>query len=101
MSVLSKDELLKVVNTLVGEGTNDETLKTIEDVTDTINSFSDNANEDWKKKYEENDASWRNKYKERFFSANKEDEEEDKKKQKEEQLSNITIEGLFKEREGQ
>lgn len=64
---LTKEELLNSIKDKFNEDTSDETLKFIEDVTDTINSYEDNSKEDWKAKYEQNDAEWRQRYKERFF----------------------------------
>lgn len=63
MAVLSHDELLTAVKTLVGERDDDDTLNLLGDITDTINDT-----EDWKGKFEENDKMWRTKYKERFFT---------------------------------
>lgn len=63
MAVLSHDELMTALATLVGERDDDETLNLLGDITDTINDT-----EDWKGKYEENDKKWRAKYKERFFT---------------------------------
>lgn len=67
---LTKEELLNSIKDKFNEDTSDETLKFIEDVTDTINSYEDNSKEDWKAKYEQNDAEWRQRYKERFFQNN-------------------------------
>lgn len=66
---LTKEELLNSIKDKFNEDTSDETLKFIEDVTDTINSYEDNSKEDWKAKYEQNDAEWRQRYKERFFQS--------------------------------
>lgn len=63
MAVLSHDDLLTAVKTLVGDRDDDETLNILGDITDTIND-----SEDWKGKFEENDKMWRTKYKERFFT---------------------------------
>ena len=53
----------------IGEGTSDEDISLIEDINDTYTDLETRVSEagDWKAKYEENDASWRTKYKERFF----------------------------------
>lgn len=64
MSVLSKEDLIAKLNASFGENLSDDNISLLEDVADTIDSFSDA--EDWKTKYEENDASWRKRYKERF-----------------------------------
>lgn len=68
--VRSKDEILESIKTRIGEDTSDEALSIIEDINDTIDDLNNRVTEagDWKAKYEENDASWRMKYKERFFN---------------------------------
>lgn len=68
MAVLSKEELMAQVKEMVGDRQDDGAIKFLEDVTDTVNSFQKPDGEDWKAKYEKNDAEWRQKYKERFFS---------------------------------
>ena len=65
MAVRSYDDLLDMIKNRIGEDTSDESITLIEDFTDTYNSLTDGEN--WKTKYEENDAMWRKKYKERFF----------------------------------
>lgn len=69
MAVLSKEDFLNLIKERTKDSTDDDTLKFIEDVTDTINSLSETDGEDWKTKYEDNDKMWRQKYKDRFFSA--------------------------------
>ena len=68
--VKSKADLLDMIKAKIGEGTSDEDISLIEDVNDTFSDLEIRISEagDWKAKYEENDASWRNKYKERFFT---------------------------------
>lgn len=62
MAVISTEELLRQIRERTGES--DDDLTFLENVTDTIQSLTDV--EDWKTKYEENDAAWRTRYKERF-----------------------------------
>ena len=68
--VKTKQDLLDMIKAKIGEGTSDEDISLIEDVNDTFSDLETRISEagDWKAKYEENDASWRNKYKERFFT---------------------------------
>ena len=72
MSVKSKEDLLNGAKAIFGESETDEVLEFLGDVTDTLDDYENRVNdkEDWKTKYEENDSSWRKKYKERFFSSN-------------------------------
>lgn len=66
MAVISKEDLLKRISEVIGEDNSDEALSLLEDATDTITDFENRGSEDWKTKYEENDAEWRKKYRERF-----------------------------------
>lgn len=95
MAKLSKDELIEKVKKYVGDRTDDETIEIIEDISDSIDSSDA---DEWKKKYEENDKMWRDKYISRFFEKNAEeneyptDEDDDEKEYK-------TFEDLFEEEE--
>lgn len=62
----------------IGEDNSDEAIALLEDVTDTFNDYETKTKDttDWKTKYEQNDAEWRNKYKERFMSGSSEIDEE-------------------------
>lgn len=98
--VKTKDELLKILQERIGEDTSDEALSFIEDVTDTITDLETRAagdGEDWKKKYEENDAAWRSKYKERFFSGETKEQPEKDEGQKDEDEKPLTFDSLFTE----
>lgn len=71
MAVKTREEILESFKTRLGENPDDDSIAFLEDVTDTLNDFEKRANgdgTDWKSKYEENDANWRKKYTERFFS---------------------------------
>ena len=94
MAVKPIGEILATVSSIIGENTSDEALTLLEDITDT---FNDKDNTDWKKKYEDNDKEWRNRYKERFLSGDtsldpKPEDEEDPEPEKP-----LTFENLFKE----
>lgn len=72
MAVLSKEDFMNNLKTLLGDRTDDEALKFLEDANDTI---SDGDKDDYKTKYEAEveakkalDLEWRTKYKERFFT---------------------------------
>lgn len=66
MAVLDRDEYLKRLGSII-TGDTDEDLKNIEDFTDTFDDLTDTEN--WRQKYEDNDAEWRKKYKDRFFEV--------------------------------
>lgn len=75
MAVKTVDEIMAKVREIIGEDDSDEAIGFIEDISDTLESFS-NA-EDWKTKYKENDKKWREKYRDRFFTSKEEVEEDD------------------------
>ncbi len=74
MAVKTREKILEELRVRVGEQTDDETISFLEDVTDTLSDLETKANDgtDWKTKYEENDAEWRKKYTERFYSSDPE-----------------------------
>lgn len=69
MAIKTIEEIMGAVRARVGEDTSDEAIAFVEDVSDTLASLS-NA-EDWKKRYEDNDAEWRKRYQDRFFNSDK------------------------------
>lgn len=71
MAVKSKEDILSIIREKFKDDTTDSTLSFIEDVSDTINDLGEKASgeTEWKKKYEENDKQWREKYKNRFFEG--------------------------------
>ena len=95
MSKLSKDELIEKIKKYVGDRTDDETIEIIEDISDSIDSSDA---DEWKKKYEENDKMWRDKYISRFFEKNDE-EIEDPTNDDDDEKEYKTFEDLFEEEE--
>lgn len=95
MAIKTKAELLELVKARIGDDTSDEALAIIEDVTDTLDDYETRVADagDWKARYEQNDAEWRKKYKERFFAPTEEPEEIDEPEEVEEKR---TFEDLFK-----
>lgn len=77
MAVVERDVLIQRITSVLSDPESDDSLSLIEDVTDTLDAGS---SDDWKTKYEENDAAWRKRYKERFLKKpDKEPEIEDVK----------------------
>lgn len=95
MAKLSKDELIEKVRKYVGDRMDDETIEIIEDISDSIDS---SEADDWKKKYEENDKMWRDKYISRFVEK-KEDEPDTPTEHDEEEKEYNSFEDLFEEEE--
>lgn len=93
MAIISKEELLKKISERIGDDNSDEALSLLEDVSDTIADFERRDSEDWKTKYEENDAEWRKKYRDRF--ENETDVEG--KEEKETVIEAKTYDDLFSE----
>lgn len=104
--VLNKEDFMKRLQERIGEDTSDEAMSFIEDMTDTFNDMetrsSGNNGEQWQKKYDELDKTWREKYKARFF--NSETTPEDTKNVQEDDVKDDgnekTYADLFEEREG-
>jgi hypothetical protein len=99
MAVKTREEILESFKTRLGENPDDESISFLEDVTDTLDDFEKRANgdgTDWKSKYEENDANWRKKYTERFFSDEPEPNPKSGTKQEPDDTPR-TFSDLFKE----
>lgn len=82
MAKLTPKEFLEKAKQILGDRTDDDALSFLEDCNDTITDDKDG--EDWKSKYDdlvkekdELDKSWRQKYRDRFFSADNSQESKD------------------------
>lgn len=95
MAKLSKDELIEKVRKYVGDRKDDDTIEIIEDISDSIDS---SEADEWKKKYEENDKMWRDKYISRF-AEKKEDEPDTPTEHDEKEKEYNSFEDLFEEEE--
>lgn len=101
MAILSRDELIEKVRKYVGDRTDDETIEIIEDISDSFDSPDADA---WKKKYEENDKMWRDKYIARFLDNTEEEkitpsEHKEEEEEEEEEKEFNTYDDLFKKEE--
>lgn len=92
---------MSAVKKIVGDNTDDDALQFVENMTDTYNELEQATagSEDYKKKYEENDKAWREKYRNRFYSPSEEDKKKENKPEHEEEEDDVTIDSLFKESE--
>ena len=78
MAVRTRDEILNALKAHLGDDSSDGALALVEDVTDTITSLTENnSGENWEQKYKDNDAAWRKKYRDRFFSGNNDNDNDD------------------------
>lgn len=75
MSIKSIDEILNAVKERIGDDTSDSAISFVEDISDTLNSLSEQEN--WKQKYEQNDSEWRKKYRDRFLSGERSSDDDD------------------------
>lgn len=105
MAVLNREDFFSRINTVIGTDTSEDSIKFIEDMTDTYNDMerkSESDGEDWEKKYHDLDESWKAKYKSRFFSgsgkSNLPGYESDPDEDKETVNTKITIEELFEKK---
>ena len=77
MPALSREDFMGAIKARIGEDTSDEALQSLTDMSDTFDTLEQSAKGDgidWKAKYEENDKSWREKYRDTFFSKPVQDE---------------------------
>lgn len=96
MAVVTRDNLMERIHSVIGKDTSDESLSLIEDFTDTFTDLETRIGEDWKSKYDELDKAWREKYKARFFQKPDDKETpEDVKEDNEEDLKNESKEKSF------
>lgn len=103
MAVLDRDKFFERIRERLGEDDSEEALSYLEDMTDTWDDLEARARregqEDWEEKYNNLDAEWRKRYRDRFFNTpdvtvvQEEDVKEDGKVR--------SFETLFEEREGE
>jgi hypothetical protein len=94
MAVLSRDDYLNRLRTLIGDNTDDDSLSLIQDMTETYDTLQ---GEDWHTKYVENDKEWRQKYRDAFFNGKPSAPESEEPEEPD--SSQITIESLFNYKE--
>ena len=105
MAVRTRDEILAAIRSHLGDDTSDDALTIIEDIDDTFKDYETRIGEDWKGKYDELDAQWRKRYRDRFFqkAGNEETSSEDVKDDNEEDLKEESkvkdFDELFSEKE--
>lgn len=77
LAVRKKEEMMEALRARIGDDTSDETLSFMEDFNDTFDDYERRtaSTEDWEGKYNELDASWRKRYRDRFFGPEPENTE--------------------------
>ena len=104
MAVLDRDNFFNRIRERLGEDDSDEALSYLEDMTDTWNDLERRASregeDDWEERYNNLDAEWRRRYRDRFFNTI-EGAEEDQEEDIENDGRVRSFETLFEEREGE
>ena len=97
MAVSNRENILNRLSSILGDRSDDEALGILEDITDTLDDYDGRIKEsgDWKAKYEENDKTWRDKYRERFYNA-PETQDDYVEEEEVENKKTYTYEDLFK-----
>ena len=98
------EEFIEIVHDFIGDDTSERALTFVDDVTNAFNSAvssTSSDNEDWHKKYDELNESWRKKYMHRFFNGdvNFDTNDADDDETSETTAETITTEDLFDEKE--
>lgn len=98
MAIRTKEELLELIKTQIGEDSSDNAISLVEDITDTYDDMATRVSEagDWKSKYESNDAEWRQKYRDRFFHTSQEEFGMEEPEEEYSSSTPKTFEDLFK-----
>lgn len=101
---MTLEEFIKIIHDFIGDDTSERALKFVDDVTNAFNSAvssSSSDNEDWHKKYDELNETWRKKYMHRFFNGdvNFDTNDADDDETSETTAETITTEDLFDEKE--
>lgn len=103
--IKTKDEILAQIKERIGDSIEDNDLQFVEDISDTLTDLTERVEKggDWKRKYEENDKAWKQKYRDRFF--NNQADEDAKQHEAElldemEEPKKLTFEALFSEGNG-
>ena len=101
---MTLEEFITIIHDFIGDDTSERALKFVDDVTNAFNSVvgsTSSDNEDWHKKYDELNESWRKKYMHRFFNGdvNFDTNDADDDATLETTAETITTEDLFDDKE--
>lgn len=94
--VRTKEEILNLIKDILKDDTSDTALTLIEDLSDTLDNTETSDETDWRTRYEENDAQWRQRYRDRFFSKPAQEEDDIDDPEPEETNEPKTFSDLFK-----
>lgn len=101
---MTVEEFIEIVHDFIGDDTSERALTFVDDVTNAFNAAvtADTAeNEDWHRRYDELNESWRKKYMHRFFNGdvNFDTNDADDDETHETTPETITTEDLFDDKE--
>lgn len=104
MAILTREQILEQIKGWLGDDTSDEALKFVEDITESLDNYEtlSATGSEWKTKFEQNDAEWRQKYRDRFFNSSVKDDLAQLEKQKtagDPDNERLTFDKLFKTEE--
>ena len=104
MAVLDRDNFFNRIRERLGDDDSEEALSYLEDMTDTWEDWEHRANregeENWEEKYNNLDAEWRKRYRDRFFNT-PDGAEDDQEEDIRDDGKVRSFETLFEEREGE
>lgn len=97
MAIRTINEIMNSVKERIGDNSNDDDLSFVEDISDTLKSFSESESTITELRAE--NESLRKKYRDRFFSGNKKDDDDDDDDDGNDQDTHkcVTFDDLFKE----
>ena len=75
MARLSREDFTKAITTVIGDRSDEDSVKFIEDMTDTYNGLEADKNvsvTEWEQKYNALNETWSKRYKDRFLSGSDE-----------------------------
>ena len=93
MARLSKEDFTKAITTVIGDRSDDDSVKFIEDMTDTYNGLEADKNvsvTEWEQKYNALNETWSKRYKDRYSETIVENKE-----QKKDESSPTSFDDLF------
>lgn len=79
MAIKNKQELLDTLKAHLGDDTSDEAITLVEDISDTFTDLENRSADTtaWEKKYNDLDASWKKRYRDRFFKGEDDSTDDD------------------------
>ena len=93
MARLNKEDFTKAITTVIGDRSDEDSVKFIEDMTDTYNGLEADKNvsvTEWEQKYNVLNETWSKRYKDRFSETIVENKE-----QKKDEASPTSFDDLF------